>query len=386
MAPGRRGTDIRGLAEGEAATATETPTRPSLTLDKPVPGCRLQPTGAAHKDDRTLVVLLDVLNRCNLSCPMCGHDATQALERIDIESFRRLGGTLFPRCRHLALSCGYEPLTEHRFLDYLDFALGFGVPHVELTTNGTLLTPSIAAHLVESRLHTLVVSFDGATRATYESVRGNGNFDRLLANLQVFDHLRTSSTETPPRLQFNFVILRETADEIPAAVDLLTRFTPHKITFVHRDFNPPPENMRRTVVTRLREALHHCRDNGIIFTEGPRHLLSADEVLNAYGVLPTTTPTPMPTCLDPWRVIRILPNGDILPCPFIHEPAANLRSTPLHEVWNSPESRRLRTAFNDDRPPSTCAACPTGGAGLAQLYAIDRQLDELILESLARKP
>ena len=59
-------------------------------------------------------------------------------------------------------------------------------------------------------------------------------------------------------------------------------------------------------------------------------------------------------CLAGRSYLRIGPQGDVTPCPYIPDAAGNLRTTPLRKVWETgPDFVRLRTAM----PGGKCGSC-----------------------------
>ncbi|MCC6531634.1 MAG: radical SAM protein [Burkholderiales bacterium] len=59
-------------------------------------------------------------------------------------------------------------------------------------------------------------------------------------------------------------------------------------------------------------------------------------------------------CLAGRRYLRITPQGEVTPCPYIREVAGDMRHTPLAEIWNrSPVLERLRREL----PKGKCGEC-----------------------------
>jgi len=78
-----------------------------------------------------------------------------------------------------------EPLLHPRLPRFIDYAKKIGVLEVSINTNGLLLTRPLIEKLNDAKLDWLIISIDGATKKTYESIRHGGNFDRLLYNIKM---------------------------------------------------------------------------------------------------------------------------------------------------------------------------------------------------------
>ena len=137
---------------------------------------------AGLRPPQTLTIA--ITGACNLSCSHCwveagesasaGHVSSQTVARL-IGEFAALGGS------GLRLTGG-EPLCHPDWLDLLRLAVASGFGAVALQTNGMLLNERSAAALGELDFPGLSIqlSFDGATAATHDLVRGSGAFDQLL--------------------------------------------------------------------------------------------------------------------------------------------------------------------------------------------------------------
>jgi len=173
---------------------------------------------------RSLTVLFDVSNKCNLRCRFCYFSYDSVFQRpamyLAPERFERIATTLLPLAHTLYLSAGSESLTHPRFTEILAVAARHCVPTTKLLTNGLLLTPALIDALIEYGLSELHVSLDGATAATYEHMRRGGSFEKLLANLRALRDRKRALRSSLPRLQFNLTLMRCNLPELERFVDL----------------------------------------------------------------------------------------------------------------------------------------------------------------------
>ncbi|NLW79018.1 MAG: radical SAM protein [Ruminococcaceae bacterium] len=121
----------------------------------------------------TCCVLLEVTNRCNLSCPNClagglaGEDPT--LDEIQ----QRIDRLLAEGCSFLQISGG-EPTLRDDLPEIIAYAKDSGFGFVQLNTNGLRLAEDDAyvQALAKAGLSFVFMQFDGTCDAIYEKLRG----------------------------------------------------------------------------------------------------------------------------------------------------------------------------------------------------------------------
>ena len=82
-----------------------------------------------NKQGRFLRLFLDVTNKCNLKCIMCGvprTDTTRCDTTLDL--YRKIAFSTFPFVKELWLSCGNEPFIIKDFIDMLGYIKEFEIP------------------------------------------------------------------------------------------------------------------------------------------------------------------------------------------------------------------------------------------------------------------
>src|SRR5947208_5069723 len=132
---------------------------------------------------------IEPVGQCNLRCRMCpiqfrrdgpphGPPAFMAWD-----TFTRLLDD-FPGLKELQLQGLGEPMMHPRFFDMVAYAAARGIK-VGTNSNLTLLNPVRAERCVTSGLADLHVSIDGATAATYETIRVRAHLDRVLKNVEL---------------------------------------------------------------------------------------------------------------------------------------------------------------------------------------------------------
>jgi MoaA/NifB/PqqE/SkfB family radical SAM enzyme len=130
-------------------------------------------------------VFWEVTNRCNLSCETCYNsrflnDKRHTLTLEDGEK----------RCRDIiangissVIFLGGEPLADRNLFHYLEILRGAGID-CSISTNGTLVTQSVAERFAGLNLKLVAVSLDGGTAETNDRIRGRGSFERIIRGIR----------------------------------------------------------------------------------------------------------------------------------------------------------------------------------------------------------
>lgn len=147
---------------------------------------------------------LSLSNACNLQCVMCNGEWSSSIrshrEKLpplpvvyDDHFFNDLAEFL-PHLKVVKF-LGGEPFLGSESLRVMEMLaeLGTNIP-VHITTNGTQWSPRIQRILDRLRVYA-VVSIDGATKETYESIRVGSSFETVVENIDNFiDYSRTKGT------------------------------------------------------------------------------------------------------------------------------------------------------------------------------------------------
>jgi len=124
---------------------------------------------------------ISLTSRCNLRCQMCNvWKAADISEELTLQEIKNL----LDQCRRWGVKevnlCGGEPLLCETCFDVIKYAKALGFT-VILTTNGTLITESVARKLLESKLDIITISLDGARPQTHDKIRGQlGAYDKII--------------------------------------------------------------------------------------------------------------------------------------------------------------------------------------------------------------
>ena len=177
--------------------------------------------------DKKPVVVWNVTRRCNLKCVHCYAHATgeAAKDELSTGEGKILLDDLAQFGCPVVLFSGGEPLVRKDLLELADYAVKLGMRAV-ISTNGTLITRSMAQALKDVGLSYVGISLDGM-REVNDRFRGvKGSFDRAMAGIE---HCQQAGIKVGLR----FTINRMNAAEIPAIFDLLEERNIPRVCFYH---------------------------------------------------------------------------------------------------------------------------------------------------------
>ena len=161
---------------------------PRTKTEKGCPNdCGICPQHKSH----TVLAIIDVTNRCNLRCPVCFANAaasgivyepTQEEIRGMLENLRRND----PVPATALQFSGGEPTVRKDLPDLVRMAKEVGFKHVEVNTNGVVLSQSVdfAKALADAGVSTIYLQFDGLTSEVYKFTRGKDLLDVKMKALE----------------------------------------------------------------------------------------------------------------------------------------------------------------------------------------------------------
>ena len=158
---------------------------------------------------------IEPTTRCNFTCGFCcGRSMTQS--DLDFELFERTLAK-FPHVRYVELQGEGEPLLHPRFFDMLAAARSRGIL-VSMITNGSLLTAEAVTQIVAGGVEKVSISIESADPAKFRQIRG-GKLEKVIEGIARL----VAAKRTLPRVGFSVTMLRSTARDLDAIVELYQR-------------------------------------------------------------------------------------------------------------------------------------------------------------------
>lgn len=298
-----------------------------LTLATPVLGC------------------IAVTYRCNARCSMCdfparagrGEYGTDRMKSI-IDDFAALG------IDNIAFTGG-EPMLRNDIFDLIAHAKSRGAL-AQMATNALMLDQAAAERLVAAGLDALTISIDGATAEVHDGIRGvPGAFDRAIAAAR---HVLAARKKLGSGLVLSLsaVIVPANIQQLSGIVALARKLGADNVSFFSAEgcadvgaFFTAEE--REAIVGSLGRFLRRRKEFGIIDNSDACLRLLMEKYRGG---------KPRISCLAGYASIFADCYGDVFPCYMALNrgaPMANIETTPLRELWESPHYREVRRKLLD---------------------------------------
>ncbi len=177
--------------------------------------------------DKKPVVVWNVTRRCNLKCVHCyAHAKDEAFpDELTTEEGKAVLDDLARFGAPVILFSGGEPLVRPDLPELASYAVGKGMRAV-ISTNGTLITPSVAQELKSIGLSYVGVSLDGLEEVN-DHFRGvKGSFAKALRGIE-------ACQAAGIKVGLRFTMNRLNAPEIPRILDLLEEREIPRVCFYH---------------------------------------------------------------------------------------------------------------------------------------------------------
>lgn len=169
---------------------------------------------------RPLYLSIDVTSYCNLKCTMCFREGVKDLvyQHIPYDTFMKALNGVNPKKGVVFIGLG-EPLLNPRFLDMLIEVKKRGLG-TNFATSGMFVDETWANALVKMRANKISISLDGATKETYEEIRVNSNFEKVIANVKNLVKTRKELGSPFPYIRFDMVAMKKNIYELPGLIEL----------------------------------------------------------------------------------------------------------------------------------------------------------------------
>lgn len=309
---------------------------------------------------------LESTTKCNFACLTCskGYDPYYA-EDLASPVLAVVRRDLMPVNTHLSITGFGEPTLAGNFDEILDMGLRNG-SRVQFVTNLALLDfrrlERLTSHPVE-----VIISIDGATPETFDTIRAGGSFALTLEKLAMIRKLRDIRlSHFVSHFSFHFVALRRNVHELPDVVRLAHRYGIEHVgvlDYIDNGNEFDRESLRHDPALAARwyaEARRVATQLGVPLRLPPGH----EPRPVGDGQTPRRTwrlfsaPGRIPAkCWSPWSEPYIDTSGTVRPCCMSSHALGHLSRAPFASIWNGWRYRLLRWRIHSPLPPVYCRAC-----------------------------
>ncbi|MBX5497316.1 MAG: radical SAM protein [Bryobacteraceae bacterium] len=268
--------------------------------------------------------IVETTAKCNLYCPMCPRE-THAQPKEDMTDviFERLVRESARSAEHMMLIGLGEPFLDRKIFDRIEFCDRHKIATL-LSTNGTLLDEKTVDRLLRTPLEHITLSFDGATKESYEFYRKGARFEKVRDNFVRFARMKH---ERGAKVQVVVQMVR--MERNAGEVEDFIRFWQSVPGVDQVRIKEDETNLMRASSGHEAEDWKH-----------PCHYL--------------------------WRgPMYVKHNGDVYPCCQSYmldgKPVGRIGEQTLPEIWNSGEMQRMRRLHVERRAGEidVCSRCCT---------------------------
>jgi MoaA/NifB/PqqE/SkfB family radical SAM enzyme len=314
----------------------------------------------------------EIAARCNLRCQMCaiGYDATYRGAEgrppfFEPDLFARLR-PIFPSLVRAYLFGLGEPTLNKHLPDYIAELTSLGV-EVWFNTNATLIDEEKAEAIARAGAECVTVSIDGATAATYETIRRGAKFEACVRGIRAL--VDAGRRYGRPKVNLSFVAMASNIGELPAMMDLCAELGAYGVhiepLYLQPDSADLVDNYQREnlgnagaarAVRLFDEAIARAASLGLDLTSRFR-----GERAEFNYVARARRERRDWTCSEPWSSIWVTSGGDVRTCCINDTAFGNLWQNSIEEIWNGERFRGFRAQHARREPATGCGTCMANG-------------------------
>jgi MoaA/NifB/PqqE/SkfB family radical SAM enzyme len=298
---------------------------------------------------------IEVTTRCNLRCTLCEHTYWNEPARdMSLQEFKSIIDQ-FPHLQWIGLTGIGESFLNKDFLSMLAYVKSKNI-FVELYDTFYFIDAATAKKLIEMGIDRMFVSFDAATKETYEKIRVHSNFDQVVDNIRGLLKLKRQLKAHFPEIHFHYIITKDNAGEMLRYLELVRSLKADE-----------------PVTVQFTRMLHTFKEVEHLFTEiapevireveGRARELSIDLSWNLN--VPTDKP-PLRDCIE-WSMPFIFATGHVIPCCAGNESGrrdfqkdtslGNIFEQSFKDIWFGRKYKSFRRMLRAGQVPLQCKNC-----------------------------
>ncbi|MBC7863584.1 MAG: SPASM domain-containing protein [Bacteroidia bacterium] len=280
---------------------------------------------------------------CNLRCPECPsglRNFTRPTGMLEENFFQKTIDELSPHLVYLTFYFQGEPYLNPKFLDMAAYAAKKKI-YTATSTNAHFITDETAKKTIESGLHRLIISIDGATQKSYEQYRIGGQLEKVIAGTKKIIEWKKKLKSKTPYVIFQFLVVKPNEHETEEIIKLGNELGVDEVKFKTAqvyDF----ENGNTLIPETEKFSRYKKNENGKWGIK--------NKLLNQ--------------CWRMWSGCVITWDGLVVPCCFDKDAThklGDLKSNSFEKVWKSEGYEKFRSSILRSRGEiDICKNCTEG--------------------------
>ena len=296
---------------------------------------------------------------CNKECIFCEHTHWKEKQtRISFDQFKQIVDPI-KSLKWINITGEGSSFLNKDFMAMLEYLRKRHI-NVNFVDEFDFFDEEISRKVIELGINSIYVSFDAATKETYESIKKGCNFDKALHNIRTLLGLKQEMDSPFPVLHFRFVVTKLNYAEMPAYIELMAslknRGVRARVDFAGlltfpgiEDYYMPLDEIPEEILVRTYETALKHRIN-LHFSHASTSLRSINNC-------------------TAWTEPYVLIGGEVISCcaiimsnnrKFLRDNSfGNVYETPFMDIWQTPKYKNFRKQVNSKKAevPKTCYGC-----------------------------
>jgi MoaA/NifB/PqqE/SkfB family radical SAM enzyme len=306
----------------------------------------------------------EITTSCYLKCIHCEHtyfDKNYLNQNITFEQFKKLIEQI-PNLKWINVTGEGSSFLNPDFLKILRYLKSRDI-YVDFSHDFFFMTDEIAKELINLKIERIYLSIDAATKKTYEKIRVNSNFDKVVSNIKRFIQLKKEMNSPLPEICFRMAFFKDNIQEVEKLIELIHSFGDSK------DIGDDPS-------INIVGLLEFEQTKGWV-REIPQNVVDrVNKKAKKYGFTiywshpshDESTKPPVDYCTA-WAEPYVMIRGHVVPCcgvlmsnkrEFLEKNAfGNAYKQPLRKIWNSKRYKEFRKLIVNPKGkiPLLCVSC-----------------------------
>lgn len=237
-----------------------------------------------------------------------------------------------------------------------------------VTTNGTLITESIARNIVEIGWENINFSIDGPYPELNDKLRGKGTFKKATDTIKKLNAYKKELGKNTPDIAINTVLIKRNYKLIQGIIELALNLKIDRVNFIGLTYhdeetkamklnNKEVEELSGLIDEALKTADKYKIKTNLKDFKIEKGLINKTNDMKTILTQEKEQKVNSPPCKEPWTSLVIHPDGYIDPCQH-NSRKSNIRNRSLIDVWlNDPYLNTIRESIVSNILLPHCNLC-----------------------------
>ncbi|MBC8413738.1 MAG: SPASM domain-containing protein [Nitrospira sp.] len=299
------------------------------------------------------VLIVDTVNICNLSCPLCPTGLNmpgRKKGKMDFATFKKVIDEQGEYAFTVVMHNWGEPLLNKDIFEMIAYAKKNSIKTV-LSSNLNIMKESDAEQLITSGLDQLVISLDGVTPETYNQYRKGGDFQTVINNIKLLVRKKQEMGSSSPKLIWQFLVFQHNVHEVPEVEKLASELGVDGTDILSGQLGGPGQT-----------PYLGGKDTSQLVS---KWLLNDKKYMRDFNYFNEPAYLNPKRCDYLWKSMTVNWDGSVSPCCCVYEESTNfgnINQDSMKSIWNNQKFRDSRSLFKESSSGNftgntICKAC-----------------------------